>query len=144
MTITFKVEFGDVPFNSATGRPFTVETTEKLRQDVRENLDTVAQSDGTGADLDGVVGLVGDIFAIRAELSRRLNDSFDSLRKVQELIQRSDRTLEERFSRMTQLVVMPLREPSTGQFFKTSYAYRVDVSSAKSQKPVSATGILSR
>ena len=144
MTSTFRITNGDIAISQANGRPFLLTDKDKLRQDVRENLDSEDQFDGTGAGLEGIVGTVGDTFSLRAEISRRLNDSFDALRQVQDSIQRVDRTRAERVSRVAQVVVVPLRDGSTGDYSNTDFAYRVDLLSLEGASPVTVTGRLVR
>lgn len=128
----------------STGRPLTLEGTPKFRQDVTENLSTKAQADGTGADLDGLIGLVGDIFSLRAEMSKRIMESFGFYKGLQDRIQRFDRASEERFSRVTQTIAMPLRDPRTGTITNTSIAMRVDVISVQGGRPVTVSQVLLR
>lgn len=145
MTVTFKVTNGDIAINEATGRPLTIEAKDKLRQDVRENIESEAQLDGTGADLDGVIAFLGDVYSIRAEISQRIIESFEALKRVQDSVQRFDRQTKERISRVTQVLVTPIQNPSTGQFALTDFAFRVDVLSvAGGGESVSVTGVLSR
>lgn len=142
MTSGLKLTKGDIPFSSATGRPLLVEGLEKLRQDVRENLETEAQRDGTGADIDGVVSLLGDVFSLRAEISRRVVDSLTALKRVQDSVQRFDRTNEEKFARLANLVVVPIKPVGSGDISGTDYAFRVDVLSVAGATPVTVSGTL--
>jgi len=141
---TFQVLSGDIPFSSSTGRPFLLEGTEKFKQDVRENFQTEAQADGTGAGLASMVGLIGDIFSLRAEFSSRLVSSFAAYKALQDRFQKFDRPPEERFGRIAQTIMMPLRDPSTGAITNTSIAARVDVLSFKGSQPVSVSSVLLR
>lgn len=140
---------GDIVISAATGRPVLVSDAQKLSQDIRENLDSEPQANGTGAGLDGIIGLVDDQFALRAELFRRISDSLGALRLVQEGAQRSDRTTAERFSRIARLSVVPVRaggQSSTdavagaGSLSKTNFAYRLDVLSVEGSTPVVVSG----
>ena len=142
MSLTFKIVNGDVQIGASTGRPMTLSGKDKFSQDVRENLDSKVQSDGTGADLDGVIGLAGDVFSLRTEMSRRIIDSFSAYGQAQKNIQRGDRLPEERFNRIAQVIVLPIRGVNSGEFDQTSYSYRVDVLSDKSGSTTSVTGVL--
>lgn len=142
MTSTFRIVDGDVAISQANGRPLLLTDKAKLTQDVRENLDSESRPNGTGAGLEGVISLLGDTFSLRAEISRRLNDSFAALKRVQDSIQRVDRTSAERVARVAQVVVVPLRDSGTGSYSNTDYAYRVDVLSLDGAAPVTVTGRL--
>lgn len=145
MTITFMIKNGDILHSSSTGRPLTVADGPKFDQDVRETLDNEVQPDGTGAGLDGVITFIGDVFSIRAEIARRVNDAFAAYKQTQNVIQRFDRTPAERFSRVVQVTTLPLRDSQTGNISQTAYAYRVDVlSDAARSKPATVTGTLTR
>jgi len=144
MTITFKIVDGDIPFSSSSGRPITIEESNKLRQDIRENLDNEVQFDGTGADLDGMIGLIGDTFSLRAEISSRIIESSSAFRRVQDLVQRFDRTRKERFSRVVQVLVFPLKDPQSGTFSNTTFAYRADFQSVDGANPITITGTIVR
>jgi len=138
---TFKIFNGDIPFNSATGRPLVVSGNEKFNQDVEENLGTVVQSNGTGAGLEGVIGLIGDAFSLRAEISRRVKESFDYLKRIHDSVQRYNRAPEEVFNRVVQVVVTPLKTQGTQRLDPTRYAFRVDVVSNRGK--VSTSGSIS-
>jgi hypothetical protein len=125
--MTFIIVNGDIQHSSATGRPLTVEGHEKFRQDVRENLEIEAQPNGTGADLQNVISLIGDVFSLRMEITRRISTAFDAYRAAQDQIQKFDRTENERFSRVAQVVCSPVRDTQTGLLSSTTYAFRVDV-----------------
>lgn len=144
MTFTFKVVDGDIPFSGATGRPLELEERDKFTQDVRENLDTEVQRDGTGADLEGVIAEVGDVFSLRAEIAKRITESFTFYQVVQDTVQRFDRSAQERFARIAQVQVWPVRSPGSGEVDKTTYAYRVDVLSLRGVKAVTVTGVIVR
>lgn len=144
MTATFQIRDGDVIISEATGRPFVIEDEIKFNQDIRENLDSDVQANGTGADLDGVVGVVGDIYSLQAEITRRITDSFTSFEKVQRSIQRGDRTPAEQLHKVARIMVVPIRDARSGEIAGTSYAYRVDVLSKKNRNPVTVTGLLVR
>lgn len=135
--LTLKVIDGDIPVGAATGRPLTLSGTSKFSQDVEEVLDILA-------DLRGMIGLIGDTFTIRAEVSRRLTTAFASYKAAQDAVQKSTRPVEERFSRTAQVIVLPLRDPTSGTFTATSYAYRVDVLSVKGGTATTVTGVLAR
>ena len=135
--LTFKIVNGDVPFNQATGRPAMLSSTDKFTQDVGQALDIVA-------NLNGVIGLVGDVFSLRAEISRRIDAAFAAYKAAQDTVQKSDRPPEERFSRIVQVVVVPIRGPSSGSYDMTTFAFRVDALSVKGSQPASITGVLAR
>lgn len=152
MTATLKLTNGDVSFSSATGRPFLLTGTDKFKQDIRENLDSAQQTDGTGAGLEDLIGLLGDPFSLRAEMNNRLTVAFEAYKKLQQSIQRSDRTPEERFGQLRTLTVVPLASilspvlttsfVNTGEVSKTSLAFRVDVLSAAKTTPTTVTGTI--
>ena len=144
MTVTFKIDKNDVIISSATGRPIEIEGKEKFTQDVRETLETDVQANGTGAGLKSVIRLLGDVFSLRAEISRRISDAFDAYKAIQDATQKFDRTAEERFGKVAQLIVLPLRDPSTGSFSNTDYAWRADILSVKGSDPSSITGFIRR
>lgn len=140
MTATFLIKNGDIVINQATGRPMLTVDTEKLRQDVRQNLTTTAQSNGTGSSFDELVGRPHDIFSIRSQMSQRIYDSFNALKSLQNAVQRSDRTTKERLDKVVKVTVLPNVE--NGQASNTSYVWRVDVSSADAKATASVTGLL--
>lgn len=135
--LTLKLVNGDIPVGRATGRPLTIQGAEKFSQDVREALDVLA-------NLNGVIGIVGDVFSLRAEISRRVSTAFDTYKAMQDAVQRTTRPVEERFSRVVQVNIFPLRDPTSGTLAATSFAYRVDVLSVKGGKTASLTGVLAR
>lgn len=136
---------GDWVFNEATGRPVELEGTEKLRQDVRMNLSMDTQVDGTGADLDGLIGLLLDPISLRAEVSKRVVESFDAWRTLQRTIQAADRSKEEKIARVARVQTTSIRTPGSNEVEKTSYAFSVDVLSEKANEgPISVVSILRR
>lgn len=144
MTATIQVENGDWVFSESSGRPLLLTDTAKLRQDVRENFETEPQVDGTGAGLDSIVGLVGDRFGLQAEISRRIEESLQALRALQQRIQRFDRTRKERVFRTVSVFVSPIRNPDQDVLDPTSFAYKVGVlSEDKLASPSQVTGFIS-
>lgn len=136
-TVTLKFVKGDVPMSSATGRPLTVTGKEKFSQDIKMVIDI-------DSNLNGLVGQVGDIFSIRAEMLRRLENGFALYQATQDAFQRTDRDLVERFGRIAQLVVAPLKD-GQGYVSPTDFGFRVDVLSAdKTQPATTSTGVLVR
>lgn len=133
MTFTIKLENGDIPFSSATGRPFEIDSTEKFKQDVRLVI--------AAANLDSLVGKLHDIWSLRAEITRRVTDACAAYKSEQDTVQKSDRLPQERFGRLEQVVVQPLIDPTSGAKSSTSYAYRLDFLSVKGVE-VSITGTL--
>lgn len=145
MSKTFKIVDGDVVLNEAVGRPYELEDTPKLTQDVRETLDSDVQDDGTGAGLDDLIGVTEGALSLRAEMSQNLEHAFAALKAVQERVQRFDRTRKERISQVVSVVVLPLKNPGSAQVDQTQFAYRVDVISAEvGGEPISTTGVLVR
>lgn len=142
MSETFEIKNGDVVISSATGRPFTVERAKKFKQDALENLSTEVQANGTGAGLDETIPKLGDVFSLRADVSRNVVESFAALKRVQQETQRFDRARNERVGRVALCAVLPLRDPSTGQVSLTAYSYRVDLLSEEGESPVTITGAL--
>ena len=142
--LTFEVVNGDIPHSESTGRPRTVEGEVKFRQDVRENLNTSLQENGTGANLDNLISTIGDTFSIRAELSRRVTSAFEAYQAVQNSIQRFERPLSERISRVVYVNCVPLRDAQTGEISHTSFAFKVDVLSGQVGTTASVTGSLVR
>lgn len=134
MTKTFKIVDGDVSFSSATGRPFSVQDSAKLSQDLNENFLIEQQPTGVGADLDGMIALIGDSFSLRAELAKRVNGSIEALQELQDIIQRSSRSKAEKASRVVAINVMPVANPATGQVDATRYAFRVDIISESGER----------
>lgn len=139
---TFKIVDGDFVLNEITGRFETVEGVDKLRQDVARVINTDLQVDGTGSGLDDVIGTTGDVFSLRALISRRVTNAFNSLKLIQDLVQKSDRSLEERFGLLRQIIVTPFGVD--GSISSTSFALRVDVLSQKNRTPIINTSVIKR
>jgi len=142
VSLTFKIVDGDIPHGAATGRPLTLEGTPKFTQDLRQMLDDDVTPDGRNAGLSQLVGTVGDSFSLRAELTRRINEACAAFQHAQESVQRFDRLPEERFSRIALVAVFPLRDPASGTFSNTSFAYRADFLSQKGSPTTSITGLI--
>lgn len=117
---TFLIQNGDIVIG-ASGQPTMVEARAKLRQDVQENLSIDTQTDGFGADLDGLIGILGDEFSLRAEVARRVRSSIGAMIELQNRFHRAQRVAEERISRVKQILVTPV----AGK--KTTFLFKVDV-----------------
>ena len=136
-TYTAKLMDWDVEVDDATGRPVELTGREKFKQDIREVLER-------DADLESLVGIV-DIFSVRAELTRRLQTSLEVYKARQNAIQRVDLDDAERFERIANIQVFPVRDPATGEITNTQLAYRLDVLSARgANSPATVTGVLVR
>lgn len=142
MTKTFKVQNGDILFSSANGRPLSIEGREKLSQDIKENLEIEQLPDGTGAGLDALIGVIGDSYSLRAELSRRLNVSAEALKKLQNTIQQFDRTRNEKIARIVAINIFPLANQNSSKIEQTSFAYRIDFLSEEGEASL-ITGTIS-
>jgi len=141
MTDTFKVVNGDVQLSSATGRIRLVDRREKLRQDVKQNLEMAPQVNGTGAGLSELVGLASSPVVLAAEVSRRIRSSFEALKQVQRG-QQQDRTPEESVAYVTDIAVGPIADPLTKSPSFTTYAYRVRVVSVARADPFDTGGVI--
>lgn len=138
---TLQIVNGDAVLNSATGRPRSVTETEKLRQDVTEILNLDAPT-GAGISSSKVIGLIGDPFSLRAELSGRINSAFARYQQAQQNTQRASRTSKETFGAIRQLVVTPVRTQGVNRVSKTTYAYQLDVVSLSQANVAVAQAIL--
>lgn len=134
---TFQLTNGDIQFSSATGRPLTISGTPKFKQDVAIVLDVLA-------NLDGMIGMVGDTFSIRSELSKRLSDAFALYASQQATIQRNDRPVNETYSKTTEITVYPAVNPATGVVDNTTFGYRISVLSVAGATPTTITGTLTQ
>lgn len=120
MSSTFKLSRGDIVISEVTGRPVLVTGKDKFRQDCREVISVFSK-------VSSLVGRIGDVYSLRAEIRRRLEDAFSDYQVTQNTIQRQDRTSSERFSRVQALNVTPTKNPGQNQFDQTSISYRIDV-----------------
>jgi len=121
MTKTFQIASGDWVIDRSTGRPKTISDTEKLKQDVKECLSIARQSNGFGAGLEDIVGIVAEPIVAQSMITRSVNASMTSMRDLQYSNQYADRTLKERIERVAALSVTARGED------KVSYLFRVDV-----------------
>lgn len=117
---TFLIQNGDIVIG-ASGQPTMVNASAKLRQDVQENLSIETQRDGFGAGLDGLIGVLGDEFSLRAEVARRVRASIGVMIELQNRFHRAQRVTMERISRVKQILVTPV----AGK--KTTFLFKVDV-----------------
>lgn len=141
MTKTLKVANGGLVLSKITGRFSTIENSAKLSQDVLENLSIEAQNNGTGCDLDQMVGMLGSAVGMQIELSTRLHEAMDALKAQQAAIQASQRTAAERFSTVARVQVVPIKATNSETLLPTAYAYKVDVIS-EAGTSTSTTGTL--
>lgn len=128
----------DIEINAATGNFVTIEGLEKLRQDVTENLTSRVRPDGTGADLDPVVGLVGDVYDIQNEIRTRINEAFEAHQQLQRTIQRSERPSIETLAGLKRLTV----NHASGD--DTAFIIKVEVQSASNRQTVDTTFVITR
>lgn len=142
MTSTIKINsFGDFELNEATGRFVEIIEGNKLRQDVRQNQNIDVQTNGTGAGLSALVGKVSDPFTLRAEIASRLTDSLETLQKLQNSIQKAQRSKKEKIGVVTSVQVYQIIG-TDGKPSKTEYGFSSDVKSEDFLETATNSGTL--
>lgn len=127
MTQTFQIVNGDVVLSSATGRPLMVTGNAKLRQDLQEAGTIETQPNGFGFGLQSIIGLVGDSVSLKVEISRRIRDGITSMIRLQQQVQRAQRTSDEIIARLVRLVVAPVIRPGLSTTAATAFTFQYDV-----------------
>jgi hypothetical protein len=151
MATTMKVKNGDVVLNGTTGRPKlignvsgendTTKSKEKAVQDLQRCLSINRVTNGTGAAISELVGVVsgsGGFSSISILVSNRIRGMFSAILAAQRKsqVQRSDG---ERFRAITFLQVLPNANS------KTDYKFRLDTKTFSNKTIVqSGTLVLSR
>lgn len=134
MTSTFFIKDGDVVLDNR-GQPKLVADGPKLAQDLRECFAIETQTNGFGAGLESMIGLLGDEFSLRAELGRKVNASMENLKALQNRTHKAARPPQERIARVKSVRVSSVADK------KTTALFHVSVSTA-SNEVVSAGGAL--
>lgn len=134
MSQTFQLTNGDITISDSNGRPVMLEGTAKFSQDVRLTLDA--------ANLASLIGQPGDVFSIRAQMNTMVTAAFNQFKSDQDAVQKNDRLVEEQFSRLAQINVLPLRQPGVNVINATAFSYRVDALSVKGGQATSITGVI--
>ena len=125
MTVTWKVENGDVVINRASGRTVPIGNRVKATQSLRRLLGIAAPK---GAGIDRLVGTsVDNPFAFSAQVQRLVSGAFARFVRNQALFQSSQRTPEERLTAIVRQYCIPKgAENGANNASKTDYVLRVD------------------
>jgi hypothetical protein len=127
MTQTFQIVNGDVAISSSTGRPIMAAGKAKLRQDLQEAGTIEVQPNGFGFGLESVIGLVGDSVSLKVEISRRIRNGITAMIRLQQQIQRAQRTSDEIIARLTRVAVAPIIRPGLSTTAATAFSFQYDV-----------------
>ena len=133
MSTTFLITAQDVQISSATGRPMTISDGDKLSQDLKELFDT---------NLDSLIGLVTDPFALRAALTQQVRQLVTSLQQLQQQYQPEARPPEERIAEIAQVLVNQVISPGDVLPAKTAYTYQVDILTDAATEATSVSGAI--
>lgn len=112
---TFKIRNGDVWLNVA-GSPEMISGIDKANQDIDEMLTTETNSEGFGANLVKLLGLVEDIGTVRLMVYQRITNAFEKLKEIQEAKGKSLRDADERFAEIYRLAVEEGDQPLSVEF----------------------------
>src|SRR3990167_11079303 len=108
--------------NAATGRPSAVADAVKLRQDLQEFFSIEVLSNGFGAGVDQLIGMVevsSDMFV--SLIDRQIRDGIESFRMLQNAESRISRLPEERLLAMTYLIVEKDQTDPTKYWFRANF-----------------------
>lgn len=115
----------------------------KLSQDLGEASTVEVQPNGFGFGLDDLVASIVDPVTLRTDLSRKIRDGVDAMKRLQDQFQRSQRPDSERISRLSRVDVFALLPDGATQSAKTSYGFRYEIVTAAGETTAGGTGVIS-
>jgi len=136
MSKTFLIQSGDIILSSSTSRPIMITDRDKLSQDLAEATSISVQANGFGFGLDNLIGQLADPISLRTDLSRRIRDGVDAIKRLQNQYVRTARPDNERISRLVRVDVNQVAST------KTTYVARFDVLTVSGDL-LQQTGVLS-